>query len=63
VNGILVPVKDIQALYFAMNYYIQNREKINEHGNNSRMFAEQKYDVYKKAKAIENRISLFYINK
>ena len=63
VNGILSPVKDIQSLCLAMDYYIINRKKIKEHGDKSRAFAEENYDAYKKARDIEKRITLFYKDK
>lgn len=46
-NGILVPVRDHQALAAAMEFFIKQPEKISIMGRESRLFAEEKYDVHK----------------
>jgi len=61
-NGILVPIKNVNSLYQAMKYYIDNNDSIDFHGKNSRLIAEKNYDVYKKASIVEKRISSFLTN-
>ncbi len=46
-NGLLVPVKDINALVDAMIYLIENPENLELMGNASRKIAEDKFDVHK----------------
>ena len=46
-NGLLVPVMDVDALVEAMIYLIENQEKISEMGEVSRKIAEDKFDVHK----------------
>lgn len=47
VTGFLVPVKNIEKLYQAMEYFILSPEKIAIMGNEGRKLAEEKYDVRK----------------
>ena len=44
-NGYLVPVKDVDALVKAMKTFIKKPKLIYKMGTNSRLIAEQKYDV------------------
>lgn len=44
-NGILVPVKDVDALVFAMEAMIKSPEKCKEMGIKGRKLTEEKYDV------------------
>ena len=46
-NGFLVPVKDVQALAEAMEYFILQPEQIKLMGEESRKLALEKYDVDK----------------
>ncbi len=46
-NGFLVPVKDSDALYKAMVYFIENPEAIEKMGEASRKIALEKFDVHK----------------
>ena len=46
-NGILVPVKNPEALAAAMEFFIQNRDQIEIMGRESRRYAEERYDVHK----------------
>ncbi len=51
-NGMLVPIKDIEALANAMINLIEHPEKIAPMGDISRKIAEDKFDVHKVNKAI-----------
>ena len=44
-NGYLVPIKDVDALVKAMKIFIKEPKLIYKMGANSRLIAEQKYDV------------------
>ncbi len=46
-NGILIPPKDAAALAEAMRFFIQNPEEIMKMGQESRRYAEDRYDVHK----------------
>ena len=46
-NGILVPVKNVDALVSAMDYFIQDRGRIAAMGGESRRYVEERYDVHK----------------
>lgn len=46
-NGVLVPVKDVEALVEAMRLFIEKPLLINTMGKASRQMTEQKYDVHK----------------
>jgi len=58
VNGFLVPVKDSKALIDAMEKFIKEPELIQEMGAKSREIAENKYDVHKVNKVINETIEL-----
>jgi len=45
-NGFLIPIKDIEALVKAMEYFILHSESIPQMGKCSREIAEEKYDVH-----------------
>ncbi|WP_052507418.1 glycosyltransferase [Desulfonatronovibrio magnus] len=47
INGIMVPVRDPSALAQAMEYMINNPDKVVEMGRQSRLMAEKYYDVRK----------------
>ena len=47
VNGMLVPVKNSQALADAMLQFMEHPDLITRMGIESRKMAEQKYDVHK----------------
>lgn len=51
-NGFLIPVKDIAALYAAMEYFIMRPDEIKRMGEESRNLAVEKYDVNKVNKSI-----------
>jgi glycosyltransferase involved in cell wall biosynthesis len=44
-NGFLVPIQDTASLAHAMEYFIQNPQKIASMGKESRKLAEEKFDV------------------
>lgn len=46
-NGFLVPVRDSEALYRAMKYFVENPQDIPRMGNESRLLAEERFDVKK----------------
>ena len=46
-NGFLVPVNDICAIKEKCVYFIENPDKVEEMGKNSRQFAEQNFDQIK----------------
>ena len=46
-NGILVPVKDVRALADAMEFFIKDPDQIRLMGQESRAYAEERYDVHK----------------
>lgn len=46
-NGILVPVKDARSLAEAMEYFFKHPKQITVMGNESRAYAEHRYDVNK----------------
>lgn len=46
-NGFLVKVCDVESLCEAMEYFIQDPNEIEKMGKQSRIIAEDKYDVYK----------------
>lgn len=43
-NGILTPIKDVQAIADAIEFLIQNPDKVVEYGRNSRKKAENEFD-------------------
>ncbi len=46
-NGILIPVRDAEALADAMEFFIQHPDEIIRMGAESRRYAEERYDVHK----------------
>jgi glycosyltransferase involved in cell wall biosynthesis len=46
-NGFLVPVRDVDALAEAMEYFVVNPELIPQMGAESRRLAEERFDVRK----------------
>ena len=46
-NGILVPVKDVEALVEAMEFFLKHPEQIAIMGLESRRYAEERYDVHR----------------
>ncbi len=44
-NGFLIPTQRLDELVDAMEYFITNKEKIEEMGRNSRAYAEERFDV------------------
>lgn len=46
-NGFMVPPRDVPALVFAMERFIQNPELIVQMGKESRRLAEERFDVHK----------------
>ena len=57
-NGFLVPVKDIDTLKSAMEKFIQKPDLISQMGKQSRIIAEEKYDVRKVNRAILQEMGL-----
>ena len=57
-NGFLVPVKDINALKSAMEKFILEPDLISQMGKQSRVIAEEKYDVRKVNRAILKEMGL-----
>lgn len=57
-NGFLVPVKDVDALKSAMEKFIQKPDLISQMGKQSRIIAEEKYDVRKVNRAILQEMGL-----
>lgn len=57
-NGFLVPVKDVDALKSAMEKFIQEPDLISQMGKQSRIIAEEKYDVRKVNRAILQEMGL-----
>lgn len=54
-NGFMIPIKNYKILADKMEYFIKNKEAIIEMGRESRILAEEKYDVHKvNQKIIEN---------
>lgn len=45
INGFLVKPQDLESLINAMEYFINNPDKIKEMGLNSRKYAEERFDV------------------
>ncbi|NJB70295.1 glycosyltransferase involved in cell wall biosynthesis [Saonia flava] len=45
-NGFLIPPKELDPLIEAVNFFLDNPEKIEEMGRESRKLAEQKFDVH-----------------
>ncbi|MDZ4133205.1 MAG: glycosyltransferase family 4 protein, partial [Dethiobacteria bacterium] len=58
VNGFLVPVRDSEALAKAMERFIAEPKLIAQMGAESRRIAEEKYDVYKVNKVINEAMGL-----
>lgn len=58
VNGFLVSEKNYEQLVDRMLYFINNKDKIREMGDNSRRIAEEKYDVHKVNEDIINKMGL-----
>lgn len=46
-NGILVPVKDVEALAAAMQFFMDHPQEIRRMGQESRRYAQERYDVIK----------------
>ena len=44
-NGFLIPPKELEPLQKAVNYFLDNPDKIEAMGRESRKLAEQKFDV------------------
>ena len=44
-NGILIEPMDLEALVGAMEFFLKNKDKIEEMGANSRSYAEERFDV------------------
>ena len=59
-NGFAIPVKDPAALTEKMEYYINNPDKVMEHGYNGRLYAEDRYDVNK---VNEQMMQIFALNQ
>lgn len=57
-NGFLVPVKDVDSLKSAMEKFILNPDLIVQMGKQSRIIAEEKYDVRKVNRAILQEMGL-----
>lgn len=57
-NGFLMPVKDVSAVAEKMMYFIENPDMCAEFGNESRVIAEEKYDVNKVNETIMNIMSI-----
>jgi glycosyltransferase involved in cell wall biosynthesis len=57
-NGFLVPLKDVDALTKALEYFIKNRDHINRMGKASRCIAKEKYDVRKVNKVMLKTMDL-----
>jgi glycosyltransferase involved in cell wall biosynthesis len=57
-NGFLVPVKDVDALKSAMEKFILEPDLISQMGKQSRIIAEEKYDVRKVNRAILQEMGL-----
>lgn len=57
-NGFLVPVKDVDALKSAMEKFILEPDLISQMGKQSRIIAEEKYDVRKVNRAILKEMGL-----
>lgn len=54
-NGIIIPPRDVEALIKAMTYMIENPNEIKRMGRNSRILAENKFDI--------KRINKIYIDE
>lgn len=52
VNGYLVAVKDVDALYQALLRYLETPSLIAQHGRASRACAEERYDVHRVNRSI-----------
>ncbi|MDD4873771.1 MAG: glycosyltransferase family 4 protein [Dehalococcoidales bacterium] len=46
-NGIMVPPKDVESLAAAMKFFFRHQEQIAIMGNESRHYAEERYDIHK----------------
>ncbi len=57
-NGFLVPVKDAKALAAAMEKFLENPEQIGQMGRESRKLAEEKYDVHKINRVINETMGI-----
>jgi glycosyltransferase involved in cell wall biosynthesis len=57
-NGVLVPVRDVDALVRAMRLFIDHPELIARMGRESRRYAEERYDVHKVNAAILSAMGL-----
>lgn len=57
-NGLLVPVRDAQALAESMEFFIKNPEKIEDMGKKSREQAMEKFDVRKVNRTILQAMEL-----
>ena len=57
-NGILVPVKNANALATAMEFFIKHPEQIAIMGRESRCYAKERYDVHKVNAVILNAMGL-----
>lgn len=56
VNGFLIPLFDAKTLSEKMKYFIENPQKINDMGKESRKLAEEKFNVYEINKKLINFI-------
>lgn len=57
-NGILVPVKDVDALAAAMKFFLEHPEQIAVMGKESRRYAEERYDVHQVNAVLLNEMGL-----
>jgi glycosyltransferase involved in cell wall biosynthesis len=57
-NGILVPVKDVEALAAAMKFFIERPEQIAVMGKESRQYAQERYDVHHVNAVLMNEMGL-----
>ena len=62
-NGFLVPVKDVDALKSAMEKFILEPDLISRMGKQSRVIAEEKYDVRKVNRVILQEMGLLLVKE
>lgn len=55
-NGILVPIKNVEILVAAMEFFLKHPEQAEIMGKESRLYAQKRYDVHKVNKAILNQM-------
>ncbi len=58
VNGVIVPVRDADALYRAMMAFVDDPESVSRMGEQSRQIAVDRYDVHDVNKAIFEALGL-----